>query len=54
MDLTISSCNRRFDKDSQELVHDLACLDPKSFSTLAGKGVPPNAMEKVAEVLKKV
>ena len=42
-----------FNEDTQELIEDLSCLDPRSFSTLSEKGLPEHAMIKLAEALKR-
>ena len=52
MDTALPSFNQRFNSDTQGLLLDLSCLDPRSFSALSEKGVPENAMEKLTEALK--
>ena len=52
MDTTLVLYNHRFNEDTQELIQNLSCLDPPSFSPLSEKGLPEHAMTKPAEALK--
>ena len=51
MDTCVTSYDRRFSPEQQDMFQDLALLDPRSFHDIEN-GLPQNALEKLAGTLK--
>ena len=52
MDISIRSFDDRFNDETKDLIQDLSCLDPRTFSNLCRKGLPEHSMIKLANALK--
>ena len=52
IDKTATSFNTRFSPEAQDMLQDLALLDPRSFSSIEETGLPQNSLEKLAGTLK--
>ena len=51
MDTAIVSFRDRFTPETQDLLHDLSCLDPRSFASLLKSELPSGCMANLAKAL---